>query len=126
MPILDNNTVPRFQLPGLDHQTLAGPEHGFKTLEMWMQTIAPGSGTPVHRHDCEEAIVVLRGAGQCMVEGVTTKFGPNSTLQIPRNAIHQILNTGAEDMFIVAALGQAPVRVCTAENQQMPLPWQAS
>jgi hypothetical protein len=29
-------------------------------------------------------------------------------------------------MFLVAALGQAPVRVCTAENQHMPLPWQAN
>jgi quercetin dioxygenase-like cupin family protein len=125
MPVVNNDTIQHFHIPGLDHQTLAGPEHGFKTLEMWMQTIAPGAGTPVHRHDCEEAIVVLRGSGQCTIEGVTTNFGPNSTLQIPRNVIHQIVNTGAEDLFIVAALGQAPVRVCTADNQHMPLPWQA-
>ncbi|MBI3304532.1 MAG: hypothetical protein HYZ72_20915 [Deltaproteobacteria bacterium] len=45
---------------------------------------------------------------------------------IPRNVIHQIVNTGAEEMFLVAALGQAPVRVYTADNQHMPLPWQAS
>lgn len=126
MPVLDNNTVTRFQIPGLNHQTLAGPEHGFGTLEMWMQTIAPGAGTPVHRHECEEAIVVLRGSGQCTIDGVVCDFGPNSTLQIPPDAIHQILNTGTEDMFLVAALGQAPVRVCTAENQHMPLPWQAN
>jgi quercetin dioxygenase-like cupin family protein len=125
MPVVNNATIQHFQIPGLDHQTLAGPEHGFKTLEMWMQTIAPGAGTPVHRHDCEEAIVVLRGSGQCTIEGVTTNFGPNSTLQIPRNVVHQIVNTGAEDLFIVAALGQAPVRVCTADNEHMPLPWQA-
>jgi mannose-6-phosphate isomerase-like protein (cupin superfamily) len=126
MPVLNNNTVQHFQIPGLDHQTLAGPEYGFKTLEMWMQTIAPGSGTPVHRHACEEAIVILRGSGQCTVNGVTTDFGPNSTLQIPPDAIHQIVNTGTEDMFLVAALGQAPVRVCTADNQHMPLPWQTN
>ena len=125
MPVVSNEAIQHFQIPGLDHQTLAGPEHGFKTLEMWMQTIAPGSGTPVHRHACEEAIVVLRGSGQCTINGVATDFGPNSTLQIPPDAIHQIVNTGREDMFLVAALGQAPVRVCTAENQHMPLPWQS-
>lgn len=125
MPVVNNNTIQRFQIPGLDHQTLAGPEHGMKTLEMWMQTIAPGSGTPVHRHDCEEAIVVLRGSGQCTIDGAAYDFGPDSTLQIPRDAIHQIVNTGTEDMFLVAALGQAPVRVCTADNQHMPLPWQS-
>jgi mannose-6-phosphate isomerase-like protein (cupin superfamily) len=126
MPVVSNNTIQHFQIPGLDHQTLAGPEHGFKTVEMWMQTISPGSGTPVHRHACEEAIVVLRGSGQCTINGVTTDFGPNSTLQIPPDAIHQIVNTGTEDMFLIAALGQAPVRVCTADNQHMPLPWQAN
>jgi quercetin dioxygenase-like cupin family protein len=126
MPVLDNNNLPHFQIPGLDHQTIAGPEHGNKTLEMWVQTIAPGGGTPVHRHACEEAILILRGSGQCTINGVTAEFGPNSTLQIPSDAIHQILNTGTDDMFLVAALGQAPVRVCTADNQHMPLPWQAS
>ncbi len=124
MPVVRNETVEQFALPGLDHQTLAGPEHGMQTLEMWMQTIRPGSGTPVHRHDCEEAIVVLRGSGRLTIEGKDTDFGPNSTLQIPRDVIHQIVNTGTEDMFIVAALGQAPVRVCTADNEHMPLPWQ--
>ncbi len=124
MPVVHNEAVEKFALPGLEHQTLAGPEHGMQTLEMWMQTIKPGSGTPVHRHDCEEAIVVLRGSGRLTVEGKDTDFGPNSTLQIPRNVIHQIVNTGTEDMFIVAALGQAPVRVCTADNEHMPLPWQ--
>lgn len=124
MPVVHNEAVEKFALPGLEHQTLAGPEHGMQTLEMWMQTIKPGSGTPVHRHDCEESIVVLRGSGRLTVEGKDTDFGPNSTLQIPRNVIHQIVNTGTEDMFIVAALGQAPVRVCTADNEHMPLPWQ--
>jgi len=126
MPVVNNTTLPKFAIPGLEHQTLAGPEHGMKTLEMWMQTIAPGGETPVHRHACEEAIVILRGSGQITIEGVTTSFGPNSTLQIPADVIHQIINTGTEDMFLVAALGQAPVRVCTAENQHIPLPWQAA
>ncbi|HEV8713411.1 MAG TPA: cupin domain-containing protein [Candidatus Binatia bacterium] len=125
MPVLSNEAIPCFHIPGLEHQTLAGPEHGMKTLEMWLQTIAPGAGTPVHRHACEEAIVILRGSGRITIEGVDTDFGPNSTLQIPPDAIHQIINTGTEEMFLVAALGQAPVRVCTADNQHMPLPWQA-
>ena len=124
MPIVQNDTLKKFAIPGLEHQTLAGPEHGMKTLEMWMQTIQPGSGTPVHRHACEEAIVVLRGSGRLTVEGEDIDFGPNSTLQIPSDAIHQIVNTGTEDMFMIAVLGQAPVKVCTAENEHMPLPWQ--
>jgi quercetin dioxygenase-like cupin family protein len=126
MPVVNNDAIPRFRLPGLEHQTLAGPEHGMKTIEMWMQTIAPGAATPVHRHACEEAILILHGSGRITIEGVDTNFGPNSTLQIPRDVVHQLVNTGTEEMFLIAALGQAPVRVCTADNQHMPLPWQAS
>ena len=124
MPVVQNDTLKKFAIPGLEHQTLAGPEHGMKTLEMWMQTIQTGNGTPVHRHACEEAIVILRGSGRLTVEGDDIDFGPNSTLQIPSDAIHQIVNTGDEDMFMIAALGQAPVKVCTAEKEHMPLPWQ--
>ena len=125
MPVIQNDSVQKFALPGLVHQTVAGPEHGMKTFEMWNQIIAPGGGTPVHRHNCEEAIIVLSGSGRITLEGEDIDFGPNSTLQIPPDAIHQIVNTGTEDMHIVAALGQAPVKVCTADNDHMPLPWQA-
>ena len=59
MPVVDNQALKSFDLPGLNHRTFAGPEHGLKNLEVWGQVIAPGSGTPVHRHACEEAIVVL-------------------------------------------------------------------
>ena len=126
MSVLNHAEVPFTHLPGLAHQTLAGPEHGLKTLEVWMQTIAPGSGTPVHRHACEEVIVVLRGAGRLTLEGVERDFGPQSTLHIPPDAVHQIVNTSAEEMHLVAALGQAPVRVMTPEGERIPLPWQGA
>ena len=34
MPVVQNDTLKKFSIPGLDHQTLAGPEHGMKTLHM--------------------------------------------------------------------------------------------
>ncbi len=125
MPIVENTLREKFNLPGLEHQTLAGPEHGMKTMEMWMQTIAPGGATPVHRHACEEVIVILRGSGRVTIEGQDTEFGPNTTLIVPSDVVHQLANTGNEDMFLIAALGKAPVEVCTADGQHMPLPWQA-
>jgi mannose-6-phosphate isomerase-like protein (cupin superfamily) len=123
MAVKDNNVIEAQNLPGLSHQTLAGPRDGLKGMEVWMQTISAGAATPVHRHDCEEVIVVQSGSGTCMVEGAVTEFGPNSTLVLPANSVHQICNTGAEDMRIVATLGMAPVRVETADGELMDLPW---
>jgi mannose-6-phosphate isomerase-like protein (cupin superfamily) len=125
MPVIDNQAVKNFALPGLNHRTFAGPEHGLKNLEVWGQVIDAGAGTPVHRHACEEAIVILEGSGTLTINGEESQFGPNSTLIIPADAVHQIVNSGTTPMVIVAALSMAPVAVRHTDNQAMPLPWQA-
>jgi quercetin dioxygenase-like cupin family protein len=126
MPVVNNASQPSFALPGLNHRTLAGPDHGMKNLEVWGQTIDAGSSTPVHRHACEEAIVILEGAGTLTVNGEQSNFGPNSTLIIPADAVHQIVNSGNDKMVLIAALSMAPVKVRHEDNQAMPLPWQAN
>jgi mannose-6-phosphate isomerase-like protein (cupin superfamily) len=125
MPIIDNDSQPSFDLSGLMHRTFAGPEHGMKTLEVRGQVVKPGAGTPVHRHACEEAIVILEGSGVCTINGEELPFGPHSTLVIPSDAVHQIVNTGDTDMVLVAALGMAPVKARSGEGEAMHLPWQA-
>jgi mannose-6-phosphate isomerase-like protein (cupin superfamily) len=125
MAVVDNKAQQEFHLPGLDHRTFAGPEHGMKNLEVWGQVIEAGAGTPVHRHACEEAIVILEGSGTLMINDETTPFGANSTLVIPADVVHQIVNTGASRMVLIAALSTAHVKVCDADNHAMPLPWQA-
>jgi quercetin dioxygenase-like cupin family protein len=126
MPIIENADVQQFRVPGLAHQTLAGHEHGLKALEVWIQTIAPGSATPVHRHTCEEIVIVLRGSGRVTIEGEETNFGANTTIVVPPQTVHQIMNTADEEMFIIAAFSETPARVYTPDNELMPLPWQSS
>lgn len=126
MPVIKNFELEAFTLPGITHQTIADHKLGVNSMEVWKQTIQSKSATPVHRHACEEVIVVLQGSGQVTVEGKTVDFGPNSTLIVPPDVIHQIVNTGEEDMHLIAALGMSPVKVRTAEDTPLPLPWDAS
>jgi mannose-6-phosphate isomerase-like protein (cupin superfamily) len=126
MPIIDNNELKAFNLPGLHHRTLAGFEQGLKSLSVWSETVEPGAGTPVHRHDCEEAVVILEGNGTLTVNGEDTKFGPNTTLIVPPDAVHQIVNSGTTRMVFIGAFSTAPVKVRDGENNAMALPWQAS
>ena len=125
MPVVDNSKVQEFALPGLRHRTVGGKDGGVKSMEVWQQTIAPGAATPVHRHACEEVIVILSGAGSLTIEGETTAFGPNSTLIIPNEVVHQIVNTSADEMHLIATLSMAPVQVRTGDGTPMPLPWDA-
>ena len=121
--IIDNDTIPPIQLPGLVHRTLAGPRNGLHSMEVWSQTIDPGVGTPVHRHACEEVIIVLGGSGTCESEGRTEAFGPGATIIVPPGVIHRIVNTGPEPLRLVAALGAAPVRVESPDGARIHLPW---
>jgi mannose-6-phosphate isomerase-like protein (cupin superfamily) len=123
MPVVQNNNLPAFEIPGIRHQTIAGKEAGLRTMEVWRQTMEAGGSTPVHRHACEEVIIVLKGSGRMIVEGVAADYGPDSTLIIPADAVHQLINTGKEPMELIACLGMAPVRVRTADGTQMHLPW---
>jgi mannose-6-phosphate isomerase-like protein (cupin superfamily) len=125
MPVVDNSKVQEFALPGLLHRTVGGKDGGVKSMEVWQQTIAPGAATPVHRHACEEVIVILSGSGTLMIDGETTAFGPNSTLILPHDVVHQIVNTSAEEMHLIATLSMSPVRVRTGDGTPMPLPWDA-
>jgi len=42
MPVVNNSSLREFNLPGLNHRTFAGPEHGMKNLEVWGQVIEAG------------------------------------------------------------------------------------
>jgi len=125
MSVLDNSTIQHFSLPGLVHQTLASHKDGLQNTEVWMQTLEPGGETPVHYHDCEEVIVILRGSGQFSIDEKTIEFGPNSTLIIPQDIVHQLTNSGTEEIALIASFSSTPAKVFTTDGEELVLPWQS-
>ena len=125
MAIVNNDELETLELPGLKHQTIGGHKQGVRTMEVWLQTMAPGAATPVHRHACEEVILILSGSGTCTVGEMSFAFGPNSTLVLEPDVVHQIVNTSDQEMKLVAALSMAPVRVQDADGAPLPVPWEA-
>ena len=123
MPIIKHATRPVHTLPGLKHQTLASGADQLQRLEIWIETLAPGGATPVHYHECEEIIVVLKGSGRMALAGQPNEFGPETTLIIPPNTIHQLTNTGAEEMFIVVSFSETPARSFAPDGRLIPIPW---
>jgi len=125
MYVTHNQQRPEASLPGLVHRTLAGRADGLAHLSVWRQTIAPGGATPPHRHDCEEVVLIDRGEGELVIGGVAHRFGADSTLVIPRNVDHQIVNTGATPIECTAAFSVSPVAVYLPDGQALPLPWES-
>jgi len=108
-------------VPGLTHITLAGAvQDGHKEVEAWEETVGPGAGTPIHRHDCEEILVILKGGGTVYIappsdnkfpgEPVATPFSANSTFSLPVNSVHQVLNTKDEDFHFFVIISKPPIK----------------
>lgn len=117
-------TIDLFEIPGIRHRTLAGPQHGVRGYEVWEQWIEPHQATPLHKHDCDEVITVFTGHGEVLLEGERIEFGPGTTLRVPANALHQVNNIGDAVMHLVATLGMSPVVPQDAEGNVFSLPWQ--
>lgn len=108
--------------PGLMHMTIAGAvHHGMKEMEVWMQTFAPNSGTPIHRHECEEVFITLKGHGTLYLSrsreldapGEPEEFQiyPNATFTIPVDSVHQVRNTNqGEDLQVVVTISRPPMK----------------
>jgi mannose-6-phosphate isomerase-like protein (cupin superfamily) len=123
MQVIENETLPETTLPGIEHRTLAGAAQGLAHLSVWRQAIAPGGATPPHRHDCEEVVVIEAGRGKLVGGGTTRTFGPDTTLVIPPNVDHQIVNIGDEPLRMTAVFAMTPVEVFLTDGQPLPLPW---
>lgn len=121
MILRSNDEGPQYELPGLQHRTLAGAAQGLRGVEVWEQVMTPGAQTPFHRHDCEEVIVVLSGSGRCECDGRTVDFAAPSTLIMPPDQAHQI--TAVTRLHLIASLTMTPVVVQTPEGAPIPLPW---
>lgn len=123
MTVLSPADIETFRLPGLEHQTLANLTRGTYTMEMWRQTLASGAVTPWHRHSCEEVVVILSGHGEFRTPGRAEPFGPNATLIVESDAVHQLANTGDEPVELLAVMGMTPVTVLDAAGHLLELPW---
>ena len=112
-------------LPGIHHSTWAGADDGLQQLSLWRQSLEPGAATPPHRHDCEEVVLVDGGQGALVIDGVAHPFAADSTLVIPPNVDHQIVNTGTVPLACTAAFSVSPVAVFLPDGQALDLPWES-
>jgi quercetin dioxygenase-like cupin family protein len=122
MYVIDNATIAPTGLPGITHRTLASGADGLRSLSVWLQTIDPGAATPPHRHDCDEVVVVLAGRGDLHVDGGVESFGPGQTIVLPAEIEHQIVNSGEEPLYTLAAFAATPVGVVLPDGTPRPRP----
>jgi quercetin dioxygenase-like cupin family protein len=63
-------------------------------------TFDPGAAIGLHRHNCEESVMVIEGAAIAEIDGARHMLGTNDTTWIPANVPHRFLNESDEPMRI--------------------------
>lgn len=75
---------------------------GARALSMGTQRIEPGAGIPVHRHEAQEEILVIRSGTALVILGEErAPAGPGATVYVPAGTWHGLENTGAGPLEIV-------------------------
>lgn len=110
-------------LAGIRHITWAGSDEGLSQLSIWRQSMGPGGATPPHRHDCDEVVLCLAGNGEVWVDGVPHPFSAGSTIVLPRDLDHQLINTGDGFLETIGILAASPVMTRLPDGQPIALPW---
>jgi putative monooxygenase len=52
----------------------------------------PGASIQMHKHNCEESVMVLDGEAIAEIDGVQHQLGANDTTWIPANIPHRFIN----------------------------------
>lgn len=110
-------------LPGITHATWVGAAQGLEQLSVWRQSMQPGAATPPHSHDCDEAVLCIEGWGEVHIDGVAHRFGPGTTVVLPRGRVHQLFNTGNTPLETLGIFGATPVVTRLPDAAPIDLPW---
>lgn len=69
---------------------------GAPHFQMRLFEVGPGGRTPLHRHEWEHEVFILKGEGKLIFEGEEKPFSGGSFAYVPAGAEHSFINTGGD------------------------------
>jgi len=76
---------------------LVTPEVGSTSVLNGITSFAPGASIPLHKHNCEESVLVLEGRALIEVDGETRELTALDTTWIAAGVPHRFINASATD-----------------------------
>jgi putative monooxygenase len=71
--------------------------HGATTFINGITIFDPGAAVPLHRHNCEESVVILEGHALVEIDGQEFEVGPQETTFLPANIPHRFRNASSTE-----------------------------
>ncbi len=80
--------------PGQVVREVVGEAQGSRSVSMQHFAVEPGAVTPLHRHDVDEAILVLSGALRVRIEGEWSAAEAGDVCVFPADTPHGFVGSG--------------------------------
>jgi len=75
-----------------------------------MGTLKPGASIGAHTHRGDsEMFYIISGTGKVLCDGETEELKPGDLHYCPMGHKHSLINTGSEDLVVLAAVPKHPV-----------------
>jgi putative monooxygenase len=71
--------------------------HGATTFINGITIFDPGAAVSLHRHNCEESVVILEGHAIVEIDGREFEMGPQETTFLPANIPHRFRNASSTE-----------------------------
>jgi len=86
-------------------------------------TFDPGAAIGLHKHNCEESVMVLDGHAIVEIEGVQYKLGATDTTWIPANVPHRFINASDSERMRIfwtyASIDATRTMIATGEERSI-------
>lgn len=80
----------------------------------------PGAAIGLHKHNCEESVMVIEGQAIAEIDGVQHQLDTNDTTWIPANVPHRFINPTGKPMrilWIYASVDATRTMIATGEER---------
>ena len=102
MPIVDHRSVSEVPWrPRYRKWDIVGPEMGMST-NLSYSVAQVGTGAPLHIHEDDELIVILKGELEVRLGDEIRVVGPEHTLAIPSSVVHGFTVVGGSEAELLA------------------------
>lgn len=91
-----------YRVPGEFGHRLIGDEYGFEALSFIITETHPGGGPALHKHDVEEAHILLEGSAQYRIGDKTFSVQAPYVAKVPAGVPHTFMNVGTKPFNLVA------------------------
>jgi len=92
-------------IPLITSQSAAGENK----ITTGISVYPPGTGAPLHRHNCDEHVTLLDGQAEIDIAGSVTQLHAHDTTYVAAGVSHAYRNTGATPMTILWVYSSAHV-----------------